>query len=365
MSLLRELLVHAIASDASDIHITAGRAPYYRIHGTLLASGFEPIDEAGVRAIVDDILPQHAAAKYAEEKEIDFSFREPDVGRFRVCVFHGEGVPAIALRHVKSVIPPLEDLNLPETLHRLADFPSGLVILSGTTGCGKSTTLAAVVEEINTKHDKRIVTIEDPVEFAFESKRSIITQREVGLDTPDFVAALRHVLRQDPDVILIGEMRDVETVRVALLAAETGHLVLSTLHAGTAAIAVPRLLDLFPLNEQEQIRMAIANTLRAVVCQKLVPAKNGGVVPAAEVMFNTPTVAKLIAKNQLNVLGAAIETGLEDGMQTFNQSLYQWIQDGDVSKADGLKFATNPESLEMNLRGIFLDESRKILSSLV
>jgi twitching motility protein PilT len=235
------------------------------------------------------------------------------------------------------------------------------VVISGTTGCGKSTTLAAIVGEINRTQRRRIITIEDPVEYVFEDEQSIITQREVGLDTLSFQRALEHVLRQDPDVILIGEMRDRMSIRTALLAAETGHLVLTTLHAGTCSIAVPRVLDVFPANERDQIRMGLADTQHAIVCQRLVPDTTGSVVPAVEIMINTPTVRKLLEKKQLDTLAAAIETGGEDGMQSFNQSIYQLIKSGTITEAEGMRSATNPESLRMNLKGIFLDESRRIL----
>ncbi len=364
MSMIAELLAHAVAQDASDIHLKAGQVPHFRIGGLLQPSPFEAVEPETIIAVTGELVPPHLAEQLEREHEVDFSYHEPEVGRFRVSAFYGDGLPTLALRYVKGTIPTLEELNLPKQLHRLAAFPNGLVVLSGTTGSGKSTTLAAVIEEINLSHERRIITIEDPVEFAFEDKRSVITQREVGLDTPSFISALRHVLRQDPDVILIGEMRDVETVRVAVLAAETGHLVLTTLHSGTAAIAVPRILDLFPASEQDQIRMALAANLRAIVCQRLVPATAGGVVPAAEVLFNTPTVTKLLSRNQLNILSAAMEAGAEDGMQTFNQSLYHWIRSGRISEKEGLRQATNPESLAMNLKGIFLDEGRKILASL-
>jgi twitching motility protein PilT len=364
MSMISELLAYAVASGASDIHIKPGQSPHIRVGGMLIPSGFETLSTETLVAIAHELVPPHLQAQFASDHEVDFSHREPHIGRFRVSVFHGEGVPALAIRHVKADIPSVEALNLPPELHRLADLPSGLVVLSGTTGCGKSTTLAAVVEEINNKHERRIITVEDPVEFAFTDKRSVITQREVGLDSPSFMSALRHVLRQDPDVILIGEMRDVETVRVAVLAAETGHLVFTTLHAGTAAVAVPRLLDLFPANEQAQIRMALSANLRAIVCQRLIPSASGSVVPAVELLFNTPTVSKLLAKNQLHVLTAAMESGREDGMQTFNQALYELIRSGRVTEKEGLRQATNPESLEMNLKGIFLDEGRKILAAL-
>ena len=364
MSMLTEVLRQAITAGASDIHIKRDQPPLFRVEKKLAPGPFEPIAVEQIRAIVSEILPFHLRRDYDVRHEVDFSYKEDGVGRFRVSLYDGEGCPVMALRYVKDKIPALEDLNLPPVLETLVTQRTGIVILSGTTGCGKSTTLAALIEQINLRLSRRIVTIEDPIEYAFTDKLSAITQREVGLDTESFAAALRHVLRQDPDVVLIGEMRDMDSVRTGITAAETGHLIFSTLHSGTAAAAVPRLLDMFPVEEQEQVRMAIASNLSAIVCQRLVPTIGGGVIPAAEVMFNTPTVKKLIMKNQLNLLGAAIETGGEHGMQNFNQALFQLIKGGVVSEADGMRFATNPDSLQMNLRGIFLDEGRKILSSL-
>ena len=364
MSMLTEVLRQAIAAGASDIHIKRDQPPLFRVEKKLAPGPFEPIAVEQIRAIVSEILPFHLRRDYDVRHEVDFSYKEDGVGRFRVSLYDGEGCPVMALRYVKDKIPALEDLNLPPVLETLVTQRTGIVILSGTTGCGKSTTLAALIEQINLRLRRRIVTIEDPIEYAFTDKLSAITQREVGLDTESFAAALRHVLRQDPDVVLIGEMRDMDSVRTGITAAETGHLIFSTLHSGTAAAAVPRLLDMFPVEEQEQVRMALASNLSAIVCQRLVPTIGGGVIPAAEVMFNTPTVKKLIMKNQLNLLGAAIETGGEHGMQNFNQALFQLIKGGVVSEADGMRFATNPDSLQMNLRGIFLDEGRKILSSL-
>jgi len=364
MSMLTEVLRQAITAGASDIHIKRDQPPLFRVEKKLAPGPFEPIAVEQIRAIVSEILPFHLRRDYDVRHEVDFSYKEDGVGRFRVSLYDGEGCPVMALRYVKDKIPALEDLNLPPVLETLVTQRTGIVILSGTTGCGKSTTLAALIEQINLRLRRRIVTIEDPIEYAFTDKLSAITQREVGLDTESFAAALRHVLRQDPDVVLIGEMRDMDSVRTGITAAETGHLIFSTLHSGTAAAAVPRLLDMFPVEEQEQVRMALASNLSAIVCQRLVPTIGGGVIPAAEVMFNTPTVKKLIMKNQLNLLGAAIETGGEHGMQNFNQALFQLIKGGVVSEADGMRFATNPESLQMNLRGIFLDEGRKILSSM-
>lgn len=364
MSMLTEVLRQAITAGASDIHIKRDQPPLFRVEKKLAPGPFEPIAVEQIRAIVSEILPFHLRRDYDVRHEVDFSYKEDGVGRFRVSLYDGEGCPVMALRYVKDKIPALEDLNLPPVLETLVTQRTGIVILSGTTGCGKSTTLAALIEQINLRLRRRIVTIEDPIEYAFTDKLSAITQREVGLDTESFAAALRHVLRQDPDVVLIGEMRDMDSVRTGITAAETGHLIFSTLHSGTAAAAVPRLLDMFPVEEQEQVRMALASNLSAIVCQRLVPTIGGGVIPAAEVMFNTPTVKKLIMKNQLNLLGAAIETGGEHGMQNFNQALFQLIKGGVVSEADGMRFATNPDSLQMNLRGIFLDEGRKILSSM-
>lgn len=363
MSVLKELLSHAVELGASDIHIKANQQPYYRLHGTLTTSGFEVVSPEYLIDVVKDILPPYLQRAYEAEHETDFSLQEEDVGRFRVNIFQSQGVPTIAMRHVNAEIPTFEQLNVPPQLADMALVERGVIILSGTTGSGKSTTLAAIIGEINRTRKKRIITVEDPIEYMFKDDQSIITQREVGLDTLTFQNALKHLMRQDPDVIMIGEMRDPISIRTSLLAAETGHLVLSTLHAGTADLAVPRMLDVFPADEQDQIRLALAGNLHAVICQRLIPNTRGTVVPAVEIMINTSTVRKLLEKNQLDVLAAAIETGGEDGMQTFNQSIYAHIKSGEITEANGMIYATNPESLRMNLQGIFLDEGSRILGS--
>jgi len=309
----------------------------------------------------DEITPGHLHKKFRTEFEVDFSHIEEGVGRFRVNIFQAGGVPTIAMRHVKDNIPTFEQLRLPPQLKNLAYARSGIILLSGTTGSGKSTTLAAIVGEINRTSRKRIITVEDPIEYTFEDDQSVITQREVGLDTLSFERSLKHLMRQDPDVILIGEMRDAISIRTAFLAAETGHLVLSTLHAGTADLAVPRIMDVFPAEEHDSIRMALAANLHAVVCQRLIPAVNGGMVPAVEILINTSTVRKLLEKNQIETLSAAVETGKEDGMQSFNRSIYELITGGLITESDGMRYATNPESLRMNLQGIFLSEENRIL----
>lgn len=364
MSIIHDLLVYAVETGASDVHIKAHQKVYFRINSILQPASEDVYTADAVRAIVADIVPPHVAGSLAETHEADFSLHEPDVGRFRVNVFYGQSEPAIAFRHVRAEIPTIEGLNLPEVLNTLIDAPRGIVILSGATGSGKSSTLAALIGGINRKYERRIITVEDPIEYTFEDDCSVITQREVGLDTLSFREALRQVLRQDPDVILIGEIRDAETLRIALLAAETGHLVFTTLHASSAALAVPRLLDEIPKSERDQSRQALAANLQAIVCQRLIPDLDGVVVPAVEILFNTPTVKKILLRDQLDLLPAAIETGNEDGMQTFDQAIYKLIKDGRIAEQDGLEYATNVDKLRMNLQGIFLDESRRILSSL-
>jgi len=360
MSIIQNLLDRAVELGASDVHIKSGQRPVLRIEGTLQESEFGVVSVRDAWRIVENLLPEHVREGFDREHEADFSHEE-GANRFRVNCFLSHGAPTFALRHVKTAIPNFEQLNLPDLLGRIALSPRGIIMTTGTTGSGKSTTLAAVINHINTSECRRIITIEDPIEYLFHDIKSIISQREVGLDTGAFRAALKHVMRQDPDVIMIGEMRDAESFLAALTAAETGHLVLTTLHSGTANQSINRILDFYPPDEQNQVRMALASTLRAVICQRLVPAVGGGVVPAVEIMINTPTVRKLLEKNQTEVLAAAIETGTDDGMQTFNQAIYQWIKKGKVSEEDGLRQATNPETLRMNLKGIFLDEARRIL----
>ncbi len=360
---LRELLAAAVERNASDVHLKAGEKPFLRVHAELEPAADEPMTPAELQEIAEAILPEHLRDTFRSEHEADFSLVEEGLGRFRVNIFHGSGLPAMAFRHVQDRIPSFEDLHLPAVLRKLALSPRGIVVASGTTGCGKSTTLAAMIEHVNQHLRRRIVTIEDPVEYVFSDKQSVVSQREVGLDTRSFHSALRHVLRQDPDVIMIGEMRDAESFTAALAAAETGHLVFSTLHAGTGAQVVPRIMDLFPSAERDQVRMALASNLRAAVCQRLIPSVDGGVRPAVEVLINTPTARKLIAKDALDKLPAAIETGVEDGMQTFNQAIFDLIKAGDITEEQGMKHAGNAEALRMNLRGIFLDESRRILST--
>ncbi|MBU4200894.1 MAG: PilT/PilU family type 4a pilus ATPase [Verrucomicrobia bacterium] len=361
MSVIKEVLQKAVSLDASDIHIKLDEPPFFRIHGDLVESGFPKMGADELKCIVVDILPDHIKKKNEPDHEMDFSHYEDGVGRFRVNVFLSHHVPTLAFRYVKTQIPTLADLHLPAFLKTFVGINSGIIMVCGATSSGKSTTLAALIDCINQALRYRIITIEDPVEYIFKDIKSVITQREVGLDTPSFHSALKHVMRQDPDVIMIGEMRDQISLSVALSAAETGHVVLSTLHSNTADQSIHRILSFYPAEEREQMRLAIAANLTAILCQRLVPAIRGGVLPAMEIMTNTPTVHKLLLGNKLDTLRAAIETGQEDGMQTFNQSLYKLIKSGQITEKDGLAQSPSPEALKMNLQGIFLDEGRRIL----
>lgn len=364
MSILHDVLAKAVELNASDIHLKTDHEPIFRVSAELVDSGFDVLGQEHMDAIVEEILPKWLTRVYEAEHEADFSIAEEGVGRFRANLFLSQGKHTVALRHVRSDIPDFNKLRLPPQLAKIAHAERGIILMAGTTGSGKSTTLAAMINEINNTERCRIITVEDPVEYMFEDNMSVITQREVGLDTISFQNALKHLMRQDPDIILIGEMRDRMSIRTALLAAETGHLVLSTIHAGTSDLAVPRMLDVFPAEEQDQIRMGLAGNLYSIICQRLIPDTQSGVVPACEILINTSTVRKLLEKNKLDVLGAAIETGKEDGMQTFNQAIYKLITDGLITEKEGMRYATNPESLRMNLQGIFLDEGKRILGGL-
>jgi twitching motility protein PilT len=363
MEYLHSLLKFAINMGASDIHIKANHHPTIRVASQLFPVQVDPPPLEHMQEIVRHMLPQHLQARFDREKEVDFSYFADDLGRYRVNVYLQRGEPAVAMRYVKAHIPSFKELNLPEQLGKIANAERGIVLVTGTTGCGKSSTLAAMIEHINLTEKCHIVTLEDPIEYIFDDKQCVIEQREVGLDTLSFDRALVHVMRQDPDVIMIGEMRDNQSFMAALAAADTGHLVLTTLHTTTAYQSISRILDFFPAHERDQIRRQMAGSFQAVVCQRLVPAIAGSVVPAVEIMMNTGTVRKLIEDNRLDKLYAAIETGTEDGMQTFNQALYNLVKAELITEEEALVKATNPEALRMNFRGIFLDESRRILAS--
>jgi twitching motility protein PilT len=312
--------------------------------------------------IIKEIIPEHFLPRLEKDREIDFSYFLEGVGRFRTNCFQQLGKWCLAMRYVVAEVPELDSLNLPEVIKSIAEEPRGIVLVAGTTGSGKSTTLAGMIDHINTNMKRHIITLEDPVEYVFEDKGCVIEQREVGLDTPSYQNGLKHVMRQDPDVIMIGEMRDATSFRAAMSASDTGHLVMSTLHTIDAPQSISRVLDFFPSEEREQVRKQMVGTLKAIIVQRMAVREDGGVIPAIEIMINTPTVTKLISENRTEKLHAAIETGTDDGMQNFNQSLFQLVKDGIVSKEEALDKASNPQALEMNFKGIFLSEGSRILN---
>ena len=362
MEMFQRILRTAVEGGASDVHLKIGTPVIFRINRELVAvdSPFPTVD--WMNKIVEAITPEHLMKRLKDEREIDFSYYVPNIGRFRTNLFQQRSQWCLAMRFVKTLVPSFEELGLLEQIKKIAESPRGIVLVAGSTGCGKSTTLAAMVEHINNNFKKHLITLEDPVEYAFEDNQSVIEQREIGLDTLSFHHALRHVLRQDPDIIMIGEMRDDISFTAAMSAADTGHLVLSTLHTTNASQSVTRILDFFHAEEREQIRRQIAGTLRAVICQRMVASVSGPVTPALEILINTPIVRKLMEENRLDKLPNAIESGTDDGMITFNQSLFNLVKEGKVSEKEALAKATNPQALEMNFRGIFLDEGRRILS---
>jgi twitching motility protein PilT len=361
MKIFQRILQAAVEGGASDVHIKIGAPVIFRINRQLVAVEAPIPTEQWVNSVVEGLVPPHMRRRLEEDREIDFSYFLPGTGRFRTNLFQQRGQFCLSMRYVKTQVPSFEELGLLPILKKIAESPRGIVLLSGSTGCGKSTTLAAMIEHINANFKRHIITLEDPIEFVFEDNQSVIEQREIGLDTHSFEAGLKHILRQDPDIIMIGEMRDAMSFMAAMSAADTGHLVLSTLHTTNSAQSVTRILDFFKAEEREQIRRQLAGTLQAVVCQRMVATLAGGMMPALEIMINTGTVRKLIEENRLDKLPAAIETGFEDGMQNFNQALFQLVKDRKVSEKEALAKASNPQALEMNFKGIFLDEGRRIL----
>ena len=330
MELFHRILKTAVDGGASDIHLKIGTPVIFRINRQLVAIECPHPTQDWMNKIVDTITPVHLKAKLNEDREVDFSYFEPGIGRFRTNLFQQRGQWCLAMRYVKSQVPSFEDLGLLTQIRSLAESARGIVLVAGSTGSGKSTTLAAMMEHINANFKKHVITLEDPIEFVFEDNQSVIEQREVGLDTLSFHQALKNVLRQDPDIIMIGEMRDAISFTAAMSAADTGHLVLSTLHTTNAALSVTRILDFFRADEREQVRRQLAGCLQGVVCQRMVTSVTGTMTPALEIMVSSPTVKKLIEENRLDKLGAAIETGGDDGSLSFNQSLFQLVKDGKV-----------------------------------
>ncbi len=346
------LLEEVIKKKASDLHIQVGLPPMLRVDGTLLpVAGTDILTEETVEALIFAVLDEDQKQILLKDKEFDFSFAVGDLGRFRVNAFHERGNLAAAMRLIPNEILTIEQLGLPAIVNKFADYPRGLVLVTGPTGSGKSTTLAALIHKINMERAAHVVTIEDPIEFTHSSKKSVIVQREVHYDTYSFSAALRSSLRQDPDVVLIGEMRDLETIAAAITIAETGHLVFATLHTNSAAQSIDRMIDVFPPHQQPQIRAQLANILMAVCAQRLLPAIGGGRVAAAEILIATPAVRNIIREGKTHQLEAVIQTGAEYGMQSMDKTLVGMIHAGVATYDEARMIAVDIDELDRLMRG--------------
>lgn len=346
------LLEDVIRKRASDLHLQVGLPPMLRIDGALGAiPGFDNLNEESVEKLVFAILDQDQQQILMKDKEFDFSFAFGDLGRFRVNAFHERGNLAAALRLIPNEIKTIAELGMPQIVNNFSNYPRGLVLVTGPTGSGKSTTLAALVDQVNTDKSHHIITIEDPIEFTHKSKKSVVVQREVHYDTYSFSAALRSSLRQDPDVVLIGEMRDLETISAAITIAETGHLVFATLHTNSAAQSIDRMIDVFPPHQQPQIRAQLSNILMGICSQRLVPAIGGGRVVAAEILVATPAVRNIIREGKSHQLDAVIQTGADQGMQSMDKTLAGLVQAGTVTFEEARNFAVDLTEFERMMRG--------------
>ena len=346
------LLEEIVRKNASDLHLQVGLPPMMRLDGVLAPfPGYNPLNSEEVERLVFAILDDDQQKILIKDKEIDFSFAFGDLGRFRVNAFHERGNLAASLRLIPNQIKTITELGMPPVIQSFADFPRGLVLVTGPTGSGKSTTLAALIDKINSEKAQHIITIEDPIEFTHKSKRSAIVQREVHYDTYSFSAALRSSLRQDPDVVLIGEMRDLETISAAITIAETGHLVFATLHTNSAAQSIDRMIDVFPPHQQPQVRSQLANILQGICAQRLVPAIGGGRVVAAEVMIANPAIRNIIREGKTHQLDTVIQTGSDQGMQTMDRTLVKLVQSGVVTYDDAREFAVDLVEFERLMRG--------------
>ncbi len=356
-----DLLLLCMEKGASDLHLTANMPPVLRVHGTLMVvEDFPPIKRDELRRMIYGCLTDSQKQKFEKELELDFSLHFPNTDRFRINVHMQRGSVEAAFRRVSSKIPDWESLGLPPVVKELARKPNGLILVTGPTGVGKSTTLAAMVNLINEEFKKLIITVEDPIEYLYKHKNSIVKQREVHQDTLSFASALRHVLRQDPDVIVVGEMRDLETISTAITAAETGHLVLATLHTVDAAQTVERIIDVFPPHQQQQIRLQLADCLQAVLSQQLFKRKDGtGRVLAMEILVCTPAIRNVIREMRIEQIPNLIQTGAQYGMQTMDKSIQQLYARGLIDYEDAVTYMKNPTLLDQVKPGGNSDEDKR------
>ena len=351
MSKVREFLELTIKEQASDLHLSASHPPILRVNGKLIPLvKFEKFTAEQVEGLAFALIDEEQKARFLADKEIDFSYNFEDRARFRVNVFFQMGEISVAMRLIVAKIKSIEELNLPPILNDFAVANQGLVLITGPSSHGKSTTLAAIIDKINHSRADHIITIEDPVEYIFEDDRSIIDQREVYQDTLSFARALRATFRQDPDVIMVGEMRDPETMAIAITAAETGHLVFATLHTNSASQTIHRIVDSFPPEQQSQIRAQLSGSLLGVISQRLIPRLKGGLIPACEIMLSTPAVANLIRENNVHELPLVIETSGEMGMISLDRSLAELVKRREISLENALAYSSNPAELRMLVR---------------
>jgi twitching motility protein PilT len=361
---IKRVLQQMVEMKASDLHVKVGTKPTSRVNGTLVAMDEAAPSQADLEAVVDQILTPKQKKVFEETKEVDFAFGVTGLARFRTNFYQQRGTTAMVFRQVPATVPAFEELNLPPVIEELASRPRGLVLVCGTVGSGKSTTLAAMVDSLNRREARNVITIEDPVEFLFRDKKCTISQREIGLDTATFSEGLKHILRQDPDVIMIGEIRDADTMRTALMAADTGHLVLSTLHTVDATQTVNRIISFFPPHQHEEVRFMLAGTLQAVIALRLVPRSDlEGRIPAAEVMLVTATIREyLLDPEKSSLFKSAIAEGVSQyGMQTFDQSIMKHYTEGKITLENALRYCSNPTEFELRVKGIHAtsDESWK------
>jgi twitching motility protein PilT len=347
---LDDILRAAYEADASDIHLIAGQPPTVRIHQVITPMDAPVLTAQSTREMFEEMAPKETVETFQRQKDADFSYQVDGLARYRVNAHLQRAAVGLAMRMIKSKVPPLGMLNLPEVIARLTYLPRGLVLVTGDTGSGKSTTLAAMIQAMNERYRKHIITLEDPVEYTFKSDKCLIEQRELGQDMPSFASGLKHALRQDPDIILVGEMRDLETTALAISAAETGHLVLSTLHTVNASQTVERIIDMYPAGQQNQIRSMLANTLQAVVSQTLFSRiDKPGMTPAVETLLCTPAVRNLVREARTFEIPNVIETNRAIGMSSLDSSIAELYFNGMISKEDAVAQAAYPDKLERQL----------------
>jgi twitching motility protein PilT len=358
---LRQMLVEMLSKGASDLHLRVGIRPTMRVDGVLTAINTPPLTKDDMSEVLNQILKPEQQKRFLARNEMDLALSVAKLGRFRINLFRQRGTIGIAIRSVNTTVPTFEELNLPPIIQKISENRRGLVIVTGTTGSGKSTTLAAMIEHINETRKDNILTVEDPIEYIYRDKDCIISQREVGGDTPSFGSALRHAFRQDPDTILIGEIRDAETMSTALTAADTGHFVLTTLHTMNTIETISRIISFFPPHQHQQVRLLLAGTLKSIVCQRLLTRSDRpGRVPAVEVMIGTASIRECLINPEktMDIMDLIESGGIQYGMQSFDQSIMKLYRNGAISYEEAMRQATNPDDFDLRLKGITASSDR-------